>query len=547
MFSKNKADKNGGAIQNWGNLNIIETIFSNNFSDYSGAIYNYAGEAILSKSTFDSHSTGYGGVIRNYGGIIRIFECEIMNNNARNIIHNMDYMQVHNSDIYDNTAETLILNDEEKPNLTIFNGKIKNNSAGTIISNNGKSISIDKTFFENDVEVIIDNKTDLTLIEPKIKGFGGKIFNDGIMSIRNPTEDLVSRIHGAGKVESNIISDEEQFDFGHLDRLIHESTTKEIILDGNISFENYERYFFEGGVELDIDGLVIDGNGKTIDAVGKSRIFTITGENITLKNIIFKNGYSHANYDNKFNSNGGAIKAVYHSNLKIENCKFLNNSSEESGGAIDNHGELSIFDSALNNNTANEHGGAIYNLGSLRISKSKLNKNKSSGSGGAIINSGDLAMLKTELNENESLEDGGAIDNQGELTISKSSLTKNKSSRDGGAISSSGNSTILKTELNENKSEQHGGAIYNNDKLTMTNTILLDNRAKISGGAVSNKDEELLTITDCDIGHNYPNDICGSSEERDKMLKKYLQREHFTNMAIIHPDLYDIRDLKKYY
>ena len=194
LFSKNKADKNGGAIQNGGKLNIIETTLSNNFSDYSGAIDNYGGEAILSKSTFDSHSTGYGGVMRNYGGIIRIFECKLINNNARNIIHNMDYMQVDNSDIYDNTVETLILNDEEKPNLTIINGEIKNNTAETIISNNDGSLSIDKTFFENGAEVIMDNKSDLTLIEPKINGFGGKIFNDGIMSIRNPTEDLLSRI-----------------------------------------------------------------------------------------------------------------------------------------------------------------------------------------------------------------------------------------------------------------------------------------------------------------------------------------------------------------
>ena len=67
----------------------------------------------------------------------------------------------------------------------------------------------------------------------------------------------------------------------------------------------------------------------------------------------------------------------------------------------------------------------------------------------------------------------------------------------------------------------HGGAIYNNDNLIMAEVIFSDNRAKISGGAVSNKDEEQLTITGCDMDHNCPDDICWSSEERDKMFKKY--------------------------
>ena len=98
------------------------------------------------------------------------------------------------------------------------------------------------------------------------------------------------------------------FDFGHLDRIIHKSNEKEIFLEDDILFENYEKEYYEGGIELDIDDLVIDGNGKTIDGDGKSRIFTVTGKNITLKNITFKNGKSHKNYDNKLNNHGGVLR-----------------------------------------------------------------------------------------------------------------------------------------------------------------------------------------------------------------------------------------------
>lgn len=51
-----------------------------------------------------------------------------------------------------------------------------------------------------------------------------------------------------------------------------------------------EQLFFEGGIELDEDNLTIDGQNHVIDANNLSRIFYITGKNITLKNIIFKNG-----------------------------------------------------------------------------------------------------------------------------------------------------------------------------------------------------------------------------------------------------------------
>lgn len=60
--------------------------------------------------------------------------------------------------------------------------------------------------------------------------------------------------------------------FKYLYDLIH-SGIKEINLDSDIVLNSEEKSDFLNGIKLDIDDLVINGNGHTIDACGKTRIF----------------------------------------------------------------------------------------------------------------------------------------------------------------------------------------------------------------------------------------------------------------------------------
>ena len=108
-----------------------------------------------------------------------------------------------------------------------------------------------------------------------------------------------------------------QNNFKYLDELIH-SGAKEIVLDSDFVLGDGEESEHLEGIMLDIDDVTIDGNGYSVDANGKARIFYCTGKNIAIKNIILKNG-----------------------------C------AEKYGGAIFNNGGLSITQSTLKNNTAN--------------------------------------------------------------------------------------------------------------------------------------------------------------------------------------------------
>ena len=90
--------------------------------------------------------------------------------------------------------------------------------------------------------------------------------------------------------------------------------------------------------------ITIDGQGHTIDANGKSNIFHVNNNQVTLKNINFINGYSK-NYS-----------AVY-GTCTIINCTFTDCTSEKNGGAIYNG---NAYNSSFIGCDA-YCGGAIYN------------------------------------------------------------------------------------------------------------------------------------------------------------------------------------------
>ena len=280
----------------------------------------------------------------------------------------------------------------------------------------------------------------------------------------------------------NIKSKEEKTlsnNFTFLDQLIH-SGQKEIILDQDIVLTDDEEEKYSEGIEIEDNNLIIEGNGHTIDAQQKIRIFQVTGKNITIKNITLKNGYTE--------ENGGAI---YNSEkLTLTNTILTKNITKYDGGAIFNNGTLTIQDSTLNNNTGN-WGGAIFNNGTLTIKQSTLNDNNGRG-GGAIFNIKTITIVASILNNNNANKIGGsyggAIDNieDGIINIQDSILANNTANHDGGAINNDGSLTISNSTLSNNTAKYGGGAINNKKVLKIQNTTLQENTAT-NGGAISSE------------------------------------------------------------
>lgn len=79
--------------------------------------------------------------------------------------------------------------------------------------------------------------------------------------------------------------------FKYLNELIQEGNN-EITIDSDIILTNSEAEIFSEGIPIDVDNIIINGDGHTIDAHNQSRIFKNNAKNIIIKNIILKNGFN---------------------------------------------------------------------------------------------------------------------------------------------------------------------------------------------------------------------------------------------------------------
>ena len=202
------------------------------------------------------------------------------------------------------------------------------------------------------------------------------------------------------------------------------------------------------------ESITIDGNGFIIDAQGKSRIFKVTADNVTLKNINFINGNSIM---------GGSV--YFDKSGTVENCNFINNTATENGGAIFATNNTIILNSVFDNNNANKSGGAVY-----------------------VHDAFSNSIIDSEF-INNSAKNGGAIYFNGEtnnLTIS-GNFKGNDAERAGGAIFVRGQSrnNNFSAEFYDNRAGQaSGGAIffYNLAENNVFESIFTTNYALYGGG-----------------------------------------------------------------
>lgn len=122
--------------------------------------------------------------------------------------------------------------------------------------------------------------------------------------------------------------------FKEFEQLIN-SGAEEINLTEDVILEDFEEEDYKAGIEINKDNLIVDGNGHTIDGNKKTPLLNVNASNVTLKNFRFKNGCS--------TYSGGAI--INNGVLTVESCDFLDNSSDDYGGAIYTNSKLHIKDS----------------------------------------------------------------------------------------------------------------------------------------------------------------------------------------------------------
>lgn len=299
-----------------------------------------------------------------------------------------------------------------------------------------------------------------------------------------PVETDVSP--SAGKTIETVKEDDNatKGSFSYLEALVR-SGDDVIVLDSDIVRGDDESAEYYGGIELDTDGIVIDGAGHSIDGGRDGRIFHCTARNVTLKNITLKNG----------------------SHLK--------------GGAIYNEGELAISRSTLAENTAElivrnyGEGGAICNEGKLTVTDCDFSKNVAC-IGGSISNrKGELEIIRSSFADctiikTPSDEGGSALFNrEGHTSIIDSSFSGHFIHNDvfghNGAISNyKGKLNVSGCEFSNVKSQERIAAVFN----SYGDAVIEDSRfcdSSLPGGMVFSQgysDNGRCTISNCRFLNN---------------------------------------------
>lgn len=574
-FKDNYAEE-GGAIYNIrGSLNIYNSNFENNSAIEGGAIYIASGtinasDCIFSNNTSkhirkSSNDVGGGGAIASYnkfnflsnekshstfnncifesnsakefGGAIlngkecslECIDCTFKDNFAStgSAIRNREKLSLKNTNFINNKSDfaATIMQEDEDSNTSILNCSFESNFAdyGIIFIHYG-SLHIKNSKFinnsHNDGYEIYNDNGFVFIEKPKISQPNQKIiYNNNILKIRKE-DDLENRIIESSTSVINYSTQsvkDSTLNFTHLDNIIQKSSN-ELLLKDNILMDSSEQNFYEGGIELDKDDFTIDGQGHIINANELSRIFYVTGKNITLKNIIFKNGKYFKNILDDENFGGGAILTLHNTSLNIINCEFINNNSRTSGGAIYSKDELKIIkNSKFLNNLSQDNGGAINSPIELNISDSHFENNVSkNGHGGAIHSTNNLNINNSIFNNNNS-QFGGAINlEEGNLSLNDCSFINNHAEMIGGSIHNTRGSLIsYNCNFNENTAYS-APAIDSSGCLKLNKCNFTQNRAENECGAINTSGSG--EFTKCIFKYNdltidnliVKNDGCGS-------------------------------------
>lgn len=292
--------------------------------------------------------------------------------------------------------------------------------------------------------------------------------------------------------------------FKDFDNLIH-SGEKRIVLDSNYLLAFGEASEYGEGIELDVDGLVIDANNHSISARKKTRIFNITGKGITIRNLLLKDGLREDKGGAIYNSGEASLIGCVVKDNRLHTYKFI----DCYGGAIYNCAEaqMDLIRCELFDNHSKDYGGAIQNCGKMNIEFSSLHNNKViKGGGGAIRNGGDLTVTRSNLSRNEGRY-GGAIYTVDFLDISRSVLNDNRSRMGAAIFNSWGDADVSGCVFSSNASYdlyQVGGAVYTGDGTTFNiiKSKFLHNRAtRGSGGAIAMR-EAKVAIADSTFEDN---------------------------------------------
>ena len=278
--------------------------------------------------------------------------------------------------------------------------------------------------------------------------------------------------------------------FTYLNKTINGNTDDTINLDCDYTFNSNIDSAFTGGIVINRP-VTINGNGHTIDAQGKARVFYVQADDVTIKNLTIKNA--------KYEGYGGAV--YFNEVGTVSNCNFTNNIASD-GGAVFFYRGGTVTNCNFTGNTAtgdSSYGGAVYFLDTGDVTNCNFTNNTATRGGGAVYFSGNSDVTNCNFADNTATHEGGAI-RMYSGSVENCNFVNNSATGEGsrgGAIRMY-SATVSNCNFTGNNATT-GSAIYffkwdSSDTLTVSDSTFLNNRAN-AGALDIVKTENNITIT----------------------------------------------------
>ena len=374
----------------------------------------------------------------------------------------------------------------------------------TTLKSNNATISLNNLYVKGDNS--ITKYDECNLVDVAVEFIGKDLVIDNNAVIKNgnlivPYKTIKKPAFLTTKI-SDInytanITEKGQFDL--LQELIDNATDNTINLTQDYTI--IEDIDSVGGITINKDHLIINGNGHTINGLGIGSLFNILGNDVKLMNLVLINGSSiifqsspiqwMGNYgtmenctiSDNFANNGvltwtGAVG-------RITNSIFSNNIGNSSGGAIYFDGTDGIIANSNFNGNRAFRGAAIYsNKEYTHIYNCTFIKNEADYGGAVYLNWKNGKIINSRF-ENNTGKLGGAIYlNDVGCIVTTSNFTFNKA-KDGGAIYwDRKNGEVSDCEFANNTATEDGGAIYWNANNGTVNSSSFENNTAKRGGAI---------------------------------------------------------------
>ncbi len=362
FINAKSADLAGGAISWWGDNGSLENCnFTNNSAASAGGAVLWKGDyGVISNCNFDNNIVKTAADVSLTDGDgydPRQPHIMTVNSEAGALYLSGNEISVECCNFVSNMADfsggaiTIHWGD----NIQISNSKFKNNKAGhsggAIAWNGEDGLLTGSIFISNNPNDLFLNSKNITL-----------------------TDDYIAN---ESLIESWYDVDYSNVRFGPLNTFDDLALLINSTPEGGILVLTDDYVYINGsnkGISI-TNAITIDGNGHTLDGNSLSRMFNITADDVTLKNINFINGNAYGKYFS--NDAGGGAIYWNGANGFVEGCNFTNNQ----GSGI----EDDPFDKE---ETWTDENGTVWYSIRARPMGSKINE------GGAIVWNGTNGTVK---------------------------------------------------------------------------------------------------------------------------------------------------------